>query len=280
MRLAYESINVSLELDARLQKELDDCVAAADASRAGRLVHTVDRWLTYLREIDPAIVSPDEVIAIAHRWCRELTTLTLKVDPELAGRVLDLTASFPPSLPGDDKYWFTWNELFEGDAQWRIDLAHLVGKPNLAFLEIGSFEGRATTWLLEHVVTDPSSTITCLDWFKDPSGSRFDHNIEAVGGVRRVRKLAGDIGDLLTTLPAASFDFIYVDRASKAEDQLADAEGSWRLLKSGGIITFDDYGGPVHYGPGVTRGTDQFLAAHAGEYTERYRGFQLTLAKL
>ncbi len=50
--------------------------------------------------------------------------------------------------------WFgghipTWTRLF----------ADLAGKPNLAFLEVGSYEGRSTVWLLGNVLTHRTARI-------------------------------------------------------------------------------------------------------------------------
>ena len=45
----------------------------------------------------------------------------------------------------------------------------------------------------------------------------------------------------LRKLPLDSFDVVYVDGSHTADDVLADAILSWGLLKTGGIVIFDDY---------------------------------------
>jgi hypothetical protein len=54
---------------------------------------------------------------------------------------------------------------------WRRTFGHLAGRPGMAILEVGCFEGRATVWMLKTLLTDPSARITCVDTF---AGS-FEH---------------------------------------------------------------------------------------------------------
>ena len=82
---------------------------------------------------------------------------------------------------------------------WARFLSPLAGRPHLHFAEVGVFEGRSTIWLLEHVLTNPSSRIDCIDPFEWISRHgpvsidmaeverRFHANIEAAAGGDRVR---------------------------------------------------------------------------------------------
>lgn len=143
------------------------------------------------------------------------------------------------------QFWFDmnkdhWNKIFEP----------VKGKPNLHFLEIGCFEGRATTWLLENVLTDKTSFITCIDTFEgswehkemniDSLEDNFLQNIEPYKGKVTVWK--GKSQDILPTLVAGQFDFIYIDGSHESVDVLRDGVFAWDLLKKGGIMIFDDYG--------------------------------------
>lgn len=157
-----------------------------------------------------------------------------------------------------------WPDMFK-----QLDL---IGKPNLRFLEIGCFEGRTTLWLLENVLTDPSSQITVIDTFKgsaefEPLGidsdfwKRFEHNLAAYWPNRdpEMPKLLIDFGSSQDVLARwngetyegflqyqdrAQFDFIYIDGSHMAADVLSDAVLSWPLLKQGGAMCFDD----LHWG--------------------------------
>ena len=125
---------------------------------------------------------------------------------------------------------------------WKRVLAPIAGRPGVRLLEIGSFEGRSAAWFLEHVLTDASSELVCVDIFWRPGlEARFDHNIGLADPHGRVRKLKGDSADVLATLEPASFDAIYVDGGHHAATVLLDALMAWRLLKPGGILIFDDY---------------------------------------
>jgi predicted O-methyltransferase YrrM len=115
--------------------------------------------------------------------------------------------------------------------------SHLRGKPGLRFLEIGCFEGRATVWLLENVLTHPSSRIVCVDSFDvHPEQEEFfDTNVAAVGGAGRVEKMKGLTVSVLPTLTRAS-DWIYVDADHRAIAVLTDAVLSWPLLRPAGYL--------------------------------------------
>ena len=51
-------------------------------------------------------------------------------------------------------------------------LSPFRGKPNLRFLEVGSFAGISARWFLENVLTDDESTLVCVDIWDDKPDSR------------------------------------------------------------------------------------------------------------
>ena len=52
----------------------------------------------------------------------------------------------------------------------------------------------------------------------------------------------GFSGEILRKFPCEpTFDFIYIDGSHYSKDVLEDAVLSWRLLKPGGVIIFDDF---------------------------------------
>jgi hypothetical protein len=65
-----------------------------------------------------------------------------------------------PALPS--KYRFSQDWTSENTSMWNQMLGALKGKPNIRALEVGSFEGRSALWFLENILTDPTSSITCV----------------------------------------------------------------------------------------------------------------------
>ena len=78
---------------------------------------------------------------------------------------------------------------------------------------------------------------------------RFKHNIELAKNLASkhvnltIHKELSDsaLPKLLASGHADTFEFIYVDGSHQAPDVLCDALLSFRLLRKGGLIVFDDY---------------------------------------
>lgn len=190
-------------------------------------------------------------------------------------------------------YQFTtdWFSIHEGP--WARHMSHLAGQPGLVFLEVGCFEGRASVWLLEHILTHDSSRLDCIDSFAggfeheamgvDIVGSehRFDHNIRTAGATGKVEKFKGLSQEILRGLPLSSYDLIYIDGSHLACDVLEDAILSLRLLRPDGLMIFDDYGwdhlrgDPRH--PKV--GIDCFLAIFSDVIEPLSVGYQVVARK-
>lgn len=158
--------------------------------------------------------------------------------------------------------WFdseniVWKSFFKQQAPRRI-------------LEIGAFEGLCTTFMIEqfasqwHKDTSPSlpgGEIHCIDTWEGGEEHkamgiqmsdvehRFLHNIsvakEKVGFDVPVFIHKGTSDKQLVKLLHEGkenyFDLIYIDGSHQAADVLVDAVLSFKLLKIGGFIAFDDY---------------------------------------
>ncbi|MBI4845159.1 MAG: class I SAM-dependent methyltransferase [Candidatus Omnitrophica bacterium] len=124
---------------------------------------------------------------------------------------------------------------------WEKILAHLKGKPNINYLEVGVFEGRSLLWMLENIFTDPSSKASAVDIFQDAYYKIFLKNLTIGGFKKRVTVIKGYSQVKLRELPLNSFDVIYIDGSHEAIDVLTDALLCWGLLKADGIMIFDDY---------------------------------------
>jgi GR25 family glycosyltransferase involved in LPS biosynthesis/predicted O-methyltransferase YrrM len=192
-----------------------------------------------------------------------------------------------PSVPTYDfsADWFTphipaWKRLFAG-LRWPSQ------HHPLRVLEVGSFEGRSTCWLLENLLTHPQSRIVAVDSFEGVIGltegtkssvkERFLRNIKATGAAEKVDLAEGQSGDVLRRFrPTPSFDLIYIDGNHDARRVLEDAILCWPLLKIGGALIFDDYlfGSPENAVSNPKFAIDAFLHIHSCELTV-LQGFPL-----
>ncbi|WP_373818635.1 class I SAM-dependent methyltransferase [Glaesserella sp.] len=128
-------------------------------------------------------------------------------------------------------------------------------------LEIGSFEGRSTTFFIESSIAYTNEfEIHCIDsweggkehigqWNMSSIEEVFEHNIKLqlskLSYNVSVTKDKGYSHDRMINLIANGysnyFDFIYVDGSHEAPDVLFDALLAHRLVRVGGVIVFDDY---------------------------------------
>ncbi len=182
--------------------------------------------------------------------------------------------------------WFSRNLLI-----WQEYLQEFVGQASLKVLEIGSWEGRSACWLLEHVLTDPTAEITCIDTFQgslenqslNPEDlqsleARFDANMVKTGAANQVKKLVGNSAEILRSLPLNTYDLIYIDGSHVACDVLTDTVLSWGLLKLNGIMIFDDYDfGFKEYG--TRQGIDAFLKNFAKKIDLVHQSHQVLIRK-
>jgi len=139
-----------------------------------------------------------------------------------------------------------------------------IGKYNPGarkFLEIGSFEGKSATFLLDTVFQKNSPyELYCVDTWEGGEEhsqsampvveSNFDLNIRKSlqqdgHGQFSVVKLKGIsslvLANLVSAGHAGSFDFLYIDGSHQCPDVLTDLALSFMLSKVGGIIVCDDY---------------------------------------
>lgn len=155
---------------------------------------------------------------------------------------------------------------------WRNVLGKLAGQPNLHFLEIGCFEGLATNWMLDYILTHETSDITVIDTFEgSPEFTMVGYDSKQnnqkqifLDNTEKYRNkitiLEGMSCATLPTLKKEQFDFIYVDGSHAYEDVASDLYLSFELLKHQGIMTMDDY-----TWDGVNKATDEFIHAHKNE---------------
>ena len=186
--------------------------------------------------------------------------------------------------------WFSRNL-----AIWQEYLMCFRNQPDLNILEIGSWEGRSTCWLLNNILTHPSSQITCIDTFEGGGGTeleasdtkesieaRFDFNIALTESIAKVTKIVNKSRAALREIPFDSFDIIYIDGSHLACDVLEDTLLSWGLLKIGGLMIFDDYDHVFRELPNQNTkiGIDAFMTSFCNKIQLVHQSHQIILKKI
>ena len=185
-------------------------------------------------------------------------------------------------LRGESGYSFSTDYVSVHVENWEKLLEEYRGRPNVRMLEIGSFEGRSAVWLLENILTHPTSSIVCVDLFTDVLiHPRFDHNVRISGAADRITKLKGPSEEVLSGLPLDHFDIVYIDGSHEAIHVLMDGMLSWFLLKPGGVMVFDDYlwdtEKPARNRPQMA--IDLFLKCLQGHYDLLLKDYQVAVRK-
>jgi len=196
-------------------------------------------------------------------------------------------------------YELSQNWFVPGRPQWQRLITELSDRP-INVLEIGVFEGRSSIWILENLFNHADSRLITIDTFEGAiehtSGicqvelkhleTKFRANIERTRKGHQVSVMKGHSYENLIILNSKEsgvrFDLIYIDGSHNAEDVLADAILSWRLLKENGILIFDDYGLERYKEPynNPRIAIDSFLNCHAFEIEVLHENYQLAIRKV
>ncbi len=153
-----------------------------------------------------------------------------------------------------------------------------AGLPRSRFLEIGSYEGRSTCWLLNNLPID--GKIVSIDPFPNMPEveKRFWDNVREVMGKRQLIQCKTTSYLALSQLiqQKQEFDFIYIDGDHDPATTLTDASMAWGLLRQGGVMLFDDY----EYPEAPTKcGINGFLMGFVGKYDLLLKNYQLAVVK-
>ena len=124
-------------------------------------------------------------------------------------------------------------------------------------LEIGSFEGQSSCYFSRMI---KSGEIHCVDTWKGDEELRgrnidfneveknFDHNIRltsqmhpCVNFFKYKKESYKQLANFISEDKENYFDLIYIDGAHDSKNVLIDAINSYKLLKDGGVMIFDDY---------------------------------------
>ena len=191
---------------------------------------------------------------------------------------------------------------FKQTAQHNFEhfLTPLAGVYNLKFLQLGTYTGDASVWLCENVLFGESSYLIDVDtWRGSDEIAHETINFESVYNhylyrtsdyedegkvvIQRMTTTQYLLSQYNTDEPLGEyFDFIYIDADHTTVGALLDAELSWPLLKSGGIMSFDDYtwnheSGDPRLAPTV--GIDLFIHRHQLELEVLVKNTQVWIRK-
>lgn len=183
---------------------------------------------------------------------------------------------------------FTNEWFLQNIPSWDKIFTPFKGQEKLEAIEIGCFEGQATCWLLNNVLTHPESHITCVDPFH--STGELDH-MNFLDVKNTFLENTKEFGDKVTLVQEESWfylkrrmetaDIIYVDGSHLTKDVFMDGALCHILLKAKGIIIFDDY---LWHGLEIFPMTpkvaiDAFMNCFCTEYIVLHIGYQVILQK-
>lgn len=108
---------------------------------------------------------------------------------------------------------------------WSHRLSPVANTPNLSFLQTG-LSSEAVEWILQHVLTHPTSRLTCIEE-KTPADLPHDP---------RMRVLGGTVINMLGLLQRDTFDAACIGTWKDAKD-LQDMAGlMWKSLRTDGLL--------------------------------------------
>jgi predicted O-methyltransferase YrrM len=152
-----------------------------------------------------------------------------------------------------------------------IPIDQFFNKP-IKYMEIGTFYGGNALFVAESYGAHPESEIHCVDpWldyedypeYKGHQMSIYNQFQENVNNSIYKNKIHIHRGYSHTEIPKFEddlFDIIYIDGNHEPDYIVEDAVLSFRKLKKGGYLIFDDYG---WHGPDmVTRGIEAFISGY------------------
>jgi predicted O-methyltransferase YrrM len=152
-----------------------------------------------------------------------------------------------------------------------VNLDEYKNKP-IKYLEIGTFYGANILSVAETYGFHNDSKLYCIDPWEDYEDypeyknsqdtiyNTFINNIEKSGVEDKIIINRGYSDKLIPKFEDDFFDIIYIDGNHEPEYVLEDAVLSFRKLKTGGVMIFDDYGWG---GPDLTqKGIDGFLSGY------------------
>lgn len=178
---------------------------------------------------------------------------------------------------------FTFDFFSRWIPDFEVHLRRFIGQ-NVSFLEIGSYEGKASLWLLDNILTHEGSHLICIDIGRHKNLLTLAENLSKYTA-KKVQILPIDSGLAIATLIAESyrFDFIYVDCDHDKYFPLRDMVMAYEVLKVGGLMCIDDVKDGYMEGYGnfrVKTALDCFLQVYNEQFEILQKGYQVWMKKI
>lgn len=166
---------------------------------------------------------------------------------------------------------------------WKKYLGNLRDKPAIG-LEIGSFEGFSSNWILNNLLTHSESKLYCIDhWLYkgEKNNNPYKTFLQNISEHKKKVKIFKDYSSkILRKLNNVQFDFIYIDANRHSQNVLEDAVLSFPLLKPDGIMIFDDYTYNKEHNVNCPRpGIDAFINIYVEDIKVLHTEWQVIIKK-
>lgn len=138
----------------------------------------------------------------------------------------------------------------------------------IRYLEIGSFEGASTVWMMMHL--PDGSTIDCIDIYQQP---QWLNNVLVTESSITPNMLVGDSRELAPRLQGlGEYDIIYVDGDHANPTVMIDLVNAYSLVSAKGLVVVDDY---HEKWPDVVKAVDSCV--ECGLYEKMYENYGVIL---
>lgn len=172
------------------------------------------------------------------------------------------------------------NYFLQHEMAWKQILPQIKTEKNRVVIEIGALHGGCSVWLMENYLKDEKDHLFCIDINES---EYLKNNLQPYENVELKLGLSSDVLiDMIQEYKQPIADLVYIDGSHIAKHVIEDAILSWKLLKVGGIMIFDDYGWghteSIENQPKT--GIDAFLMGYQKHYKILGSGWQICIQKL
>jgi len=160
---------------------------------------------------------------------------------------------------------------------WFNFCSSFIGKENIGYLEIGSYQGFSACWFLDVILRHPTNYAYLIEKVVVPE---LNDNIKKID-FKGELKIINDLSENVLKNINQQFDIIYIDGDHTTPATLNNGNLCWPLLKENGVMIFDDYlwtNNPDEM-KRPKNGIDLFLKNIDKKYQLLHSGYQIIIKK-